>query len=361
MPDPVHPERSFRRPFPLATAGERSKLLLPAGITHEQLENALVVCEGIAARDLSSLYLTSQFFADPSRYHAFVAMYAIMRVIDDIIDQVPQEARLSIEVRTGLETGLDSWERRIRGACDGRPSDQALDIALAAAVLTFPVPMRLWVDFIDAMRFDVRHSRFSDFAEFLAYAKGATVAPTAIYVFLLTSKKDPRTGCYMVDGFDFESCGHELGVFAYLTHILRDVARDMRAGLVYLSRQDLARHHLSEETLRALIEAGADDDRWRRLVQDICGRARAMEVLGTRMAEKQYDHMPRDCVFILSLIINIYSDLLRRIEAAPAEVLHGDAVRTMPDRALLLAVAQQIGYPPPHVLEEVSRVSLELS
>jgi phytoene synthase len=317
----------------------------------------LEVCERIAARDRSSLYLTSQFFEDRSRYDAFIAMYAVMRLIDDIIDNVPDKSRLPAEERAALETELDRWDARIRAACEGHPSGDPLDMALAAAVLTFPVPVRLWLNFINAMRFEVRHSRFSDFAEFLAYAEGATVAPAVIYVFLLTSLKDQDTGHYLTDGFDFETCGRELGRFAYLAHILRDVVRDVRAGptgLVYLSREDLRRHDLNDEVLRGLIEEGAGDDRWRTLVEDICGRAYAMEAHGALMAEAQYSRMPRDCAFILCLIIRIYSDLLRRIEADPNEVLRGDPIPTTPEKAVIVSVARRTCYPLLSVLERAA-------
>ena len=103
-----------------------SPLLLPAAVTQEQLESALEVCERIAARDRSSLYLTSQFLEDRSRYHAFIAMYAVMRLIDDIIDNVPDRARLSAEERAGLKTELERWEARIRAACEGHPGGEPL-------------------------------------------------------------------------------------------------------------------------------------------------------------------------------------------------------------------------------------------
>ena len=46
--------------------------------------------------------------------------------------------------------------------------------------------------------------------------------------------------------------------------------------------------------------------------------------------------MPRDCAFILCLIIRIYSDLLRRIAAAPDEALRGDPIGTTPEKAVLV-------------------------
>lgn len=336
------------------SAGTRA-LLRPAGFSTGQLEEALQACEAIAARDRSSLYRASQFFEDRSRHDAFIAMYAVMRVIDDRIDGVRDAARLPAGERAGLEAELERWTARIRAAYDGRPSSDPLDVALAAAVLTFPVPIRIWLGFLEAMRFEVQHSCFEDFAEFLAYAEGATVAPTAIYVYLLTSVETRPGGPYQVGGFDFETCGRELGRFAYLAHILRDVARDMgddRGGLVYLSREDLQRHDLDDEVLRGFIAKGEGDDRWRSLVKDLCARAHAMEARGSRMAEARYAHMPKDCAFILCLIIRLYSDLLRRIEAAPDAVLSGRSVAVGPDEAALAAVAARIMYPLSRVLEK---------
>jgi len=87
-------------------------------------------------------------------------------------------------------------------------------------------------------------------------------------------------------------------------------------------------------------------------VEDICGRAYVMEARGTRLAEAQYNRMPRDCAFILCLIIRIYSDLLRRIAAAPDEVLRGDPIGTAPEKAVLVSVARRTGYPLSGVVEK---------
>ena len=192
------------------------------------------------------------------------------------------------------------------------------------------------------------------------FAQAPTVAPVVIYLFLLTSSKNQRTGRYSVDGFDFEVCGRELGLFAYLAHILRDVARDMRVGetgLVYLSREDMQRHNLNDEALRRFIEQGAGDQRWRALVKDMGGRAHDMEVRGTLMAEAQYSRIPPDCAFILCLIIRVYSDLLRRILAAPDGVLSGDPIPTTPANSVLVSVAKRTGHSVSRVLEKAAAVA----
>lgn len=51
-------------------------LKTPAGLHPRRITAALHLCQEIAAKDRSNLYQVSQFFAQPERYEAFIAMYA---------------------------------------------------------------------------------------------------------------------------------------------------------------------------------------------------------------------------------------------------------------------------------------------
>lgn len=328
-----------------------SALLLPTGITRDRLKEALCIAERIASKDRSNLYVVSQFFEDRARYDAFIAMYAVMRLIDDRVDDVPDKALLSQPAREALLLELDRWEHRIRCAYDGRPAGESIDVALAAAVTTFPVPFELWANFIAAMRFDVRKPRFDDFEEFLYYGEGATVAPTSIYVYLLTA--NPRADGRYVSDFDFASCGRDLGHFAYIAHVLRDVCEDLgvgQTGLVYLSIADLRAHRLTEGDLRQLADGVAPDAtraRWRALVHDICARAQRMRERGASLARAAWDTLPSDCAFIFRLIVGTYGELLDRIDADPECVLRGGSVLSDHDKfALLRSAADASGFTP---------------
>lgn len=327
-------------------------LLLPPGITRDRLREVLCVSERVAAKDRSNLYVVSQFFEDRARYDAFIAMYAVMRVVDDLVDDVADKALMPVSARDALLRELDQWEHRIRAAYAGCPLLDPIDIALMAAVHTFPVPIELWLNFIDAMRFDVRKPRFDDFDEFLEYGEGATVAPTSIYVYLLTSSRQ-SDGRYLVADFDFLSCGRDLGRFAYIAHVLRDVCEDLnvgRTGLVYLSIADLRAHQLTEADLRSLADGIAPSitrERWRSLVGDICQRAQHMRREGATMARGAWDTLPADCAFIFRLIVGTYGELLNRIHADPDCVLRSESVLSDADKfALLRSAADAAGFRP---------------
>lgn len=329
-----------------------SALLLPTGISHQRLREALVCCEQVASKDRSNLYVVSQFFEDRVRYDAFIAMYAVMRLVDDLVDDVVDKTALAPAARVALLAQLDDWERRIRDAYAETPRADAIDIALAAAVKTFPVPIDLWLAFVEAMRFDVRKPRFDDFNEFLDYGEGATVAPTSIYVYLLTSRRE-RGGRYLTGAFDFVGCGRDLGRFAYVAHVLRDVREDLQVGctgLVYLSIADLAAHGLSELDLRSLASGAAGEVtrlRWQALVQDICNRARGMHTRGSELARTTWDSLPVDCAFMFRVIVGMYAELLDRIQGDPDCVWRSGSVLSDADKyAVLRSAAEASGFRP---------------
>lgn len=334
-----------------------------AGLNEQTLGEALRVCEEVASRDRSNLYLVSRYLLDRRRYDAFIAMYAVMRVIDDFVDSIADVETLTNARREAHLRELSRWRERIRAAHAGTPQGGPLDVALCSALSAFPIPLVVWSDFLDAMAYDLGHVRFVTPESFLRYAEGAAAAPTTIFVFLLTADASgdeqpsvegasPR---YEVrdlgDGFDVAACGRDLGIFAYIAHILRDVSADLRLGRrgrIYIPESDLALSGLSEADFRAIVSAASDDPRWSRLAGLQIRRARRFERSGVEMAGRRMPAMKPDCRFILSLIVRLYQDLLGRIEADPHAVLKGRALQSESHLAgLIAAAAQDSGFAPP--------------
>lgn len=301
----------------------------------------------ITEKDRSNLYLTSQFLVDTERYQAFLAMYAVMRVIDDSVDEVEDKAQLDAAQRHHLHQALVDWQRRIESAYAGTPDDGPLDRALAWAVSLFPVPIVHWYEFIAAMRSDVDQLRFATFDAFLHYAQGATVAPTTLYVYLLSAERE-ADGAYRVKDFDAAACGYQLGIFAYLAHILRDVREDAlvgETGLVYLSVQDLQAHGLKDLDLRSFAEQGLGDERFAQLVDTIVARAQKYAQRGESLVDAIVPRLPGDRAFVFRLIVAYYKNLLQRTAEAGRKLFVDQRLLTTQDKLQIAQqVSQDLGY-----------------
>jgi phytoene/squalene synthetase len=301
-----------------------------------QLTGVDAVAEAIAARDANNLYRTSCFFQDPERYRSFCAQYAIMRVVDDRIDGLPARASLTPPELAAERDAVHAWRGAVEAVYEGQnlcygvlrrtgcAQARELLTALMSALQRFPVPRRLWQNFFDAMARDVEQPRFRTYTEFLAYAEGATAAPTTIYLYLLTSsRRVPGGGPYLPPaGFDLLRCGRSLGLFAYLTHIVRDLPDDIGGnrgaygeGLLYFAQDDLARHRLTPAMLYEDRVRGCSRAALRRLISTLIGRSRAALAEGQRYLTVLNGQLSPDCALILQLIIALYVKTSQKIEA----------------------------------------------
>lgn len=318
--------------------------------------------ESIASRDLNNLYLASRFFEDRCRYRAFCAYYAVMRVVDDRVDDLSARRPVPAEELERAEREVGAWRRAIRGLFDGTPAPSvpahaplgahaALLAAFGDALDRFPVPRSLWENFFDAMERDLREPRFDSFGEFLDYAEGATVAPTTIYLSLLASSETAPGDERYAPPEDFEliECGRRLGLFAYLVHIIRDLPKDLSAGessLIYLAGDDMAAHAVTDETLAEASERGVAGERLRALLAELGQRARQYLDSGRALVAPLEGRIAPDCEFVLELIIGLYEELLVRIGAQGFDPFPEKHQLGLWDkRKLVLEIARRVGFP----------------
>jgi phytoene/squalene synthetase len=307
--------------------------------TRTPLAEPYAAAEAIASRDNNNLYLTSCFFRDTERYKAFCAFYALMRVVDDRIDDLPDRAMLTESDRRREHDAVAAWEEAVLGCYQGRsqspvvvqrcghPDAPALLESLASSLALFSVPRPLWESFFRSMHWDLDHDRFDAWRDFLEYTEGASVSPTAIYLILLASRRSPSTGAFSLsDDFDLAQCGRQLGTFAYLGHIVRDLGVDLRTGrrgLLYFSREDMEAHGVTEAGLFADLAKGEASESVRSLVADLLRRARNYLGRGRSSMAPFHGQIEADCAFVLELIVTMYERVIERIERCDYDPLAG--------------------------------------
>ena len=329
------------------------------------LRDGYALAESISRRDHNNLYLTSRFFRDPRRYEAFCAFYAVMRIVDDRVDEIVVEAGPGSAERAAVAAEVEAWRAAVRGAYLAGPAGPAgfgsidprarlLIPAFRDARGRFPVPLGLWESFFAAMRRDLAVDGFATFDDFLRYTEGASVAPTTVYLILLSAQ--PADGAApavegpfaLPRGVDVFGCGRELGRFAYLVHILRDLPRDLATGaggLWYLADEDLAAFDVSREDLRTDLQEGRARASVRRLLAAIGGRARRSLAASERLMASIVPGLTPDCGYVLRLIVNIYRELLERLEAVEFDPFGGAHLLTARDKERIAAqTAREGGY-----------------
>lgn len=200
----------------------------------------LQICKEVTRKGGSNLSLISKGLSKP-RQNLFAPCYASMRLVDDLVDEKFLTLG-DVERQNEKENFLDrlsAWEDMSVGAVEGiyvpshynfkLPDDIAgavfrgLSVTLGRSNLgTTP-----WTAMASAMRRDVEEKPILTWADFDDYGWGATVSPTAVFLYILTCDYDKGENEYKGrDGLDIMTQARSIGLFCYLVHIARDLVKD---------------------------------------------------------------------------------------------------------------------------------------
>lgn len=181
------------------------------------------------------------------RRRDITVFYAFCRLIDDIADA----SELSGEEKARR---LTLWRRALRG---DSPNEPALAPEVRRLMRHYPITPML-EEIITGVEMDLTIARYDTFAELreYCYRVASAVGLVSIEIF---GYQNPACKEYAV----------ELGLALQLTNILRDVAKDLASGRIYLPGEDMARFGYSAEDLMALTY----DERFTGLMQFEADRA----------------------------------------------------------------------------------------
>lgn len=256
------------------------------------LAQSYAYCRGVARSRARNFYY-SFVLLDTQRRDSLCAIYAFMRQCDDLSDDPGSNA-----------TALAMWRAALAGALRGNSSPDPLWPGFLDTVDRYQIPHRYFYDMIDGVTSDLGPVRMKDFDELYQYCyRVASVAGLSLtHIF---GRRDPGA-------LDLaEKCG----IAFQLTNIIRDVKEDAALGRVYLPREDMDRLGVSDEDLRG----DCASDALRRLLRFEASRAsRYYEESRPLIAM-----VDRECQSSLWALIEIYSKLLRKIEAKKFNVMAG--------------------------------------
>jgi phytoene synthase len=230
------------------------------------------------------------------RREAITTLWDFCRAADDSVD-------LSTDDRAASDA-LAKWRSEL-AACygEGTPTTE-LGTRLQGIVTRFQLPRQPFEDLLDGIAMDLTRKRYETFNDLYHYclrvASAVGLLSVEIFGYRAAAARD-----YAV----------ELGIALQLTNILRDVGADLSRDRIYVPREDLERHGVSEDDLRAAAR-GPVPPHVKRLLAAFGDRARLY-------FDRAAQALPREDTRRLvsaEIMGAIYFALLRRIAREDYEV-----------------------------------------
>jgi squalene synthase HpnC len=286
-------------------------------------------CHRIARQAHSSFYPAFFLLPKPKR-DGIVALYAFMRLIDDVSDE---GADLAAKQR-----GLARWRAALDQAINGQ--EQATDGSAAIAspftsltgatevlpalvdtIERYKMPPRYLHDLISGAEMDLTIQEYPSFERLreYCYRVAGTVGLTCTHVF---GFRDSRA----------LELAELLGLAFQLTNIIRDVKEDVSLGRVYLPDEDLGHFGVSKEDLKR----GETTLGVRELLRFEADRAWKFYEEGAQL----FELISEDSQGTLWLLAHTYSSLLARIESTDFAVFNGRIGLTKAEKLKLVAKAR---------------------
>ncbi len=210
--------------------------------------------------------------------------YAFCRLIDDIADGPDLAAE---EKARQLKT----WRAALTGPA---PHESAVAADLRGLIAKYPITPAMLEEIIDGVEMDLRISRYETFEALRGYCYrvASAVGLVSIEIF---GYRNPVCREYAI----------ELGLALQMTNILRDVAKDLANGRIYLPQEDMARFEYSEQDLQARVY----DDRFVRLMQREADRAGKYFAKAAALLPRE----DRRTMISAEIMASIYHALLRQM------------------------------------------------
>src|SRR5260221_5143901 len=213
--------------------GSRGMTTTAMPIDDQLLARSRDYCRDLTRSAAKNFYFGLKLLPEPRR-SAMFALYAYMRLVDDIADDDRSAEQRSQD--------LEAWRQQTQAVLAGHlPDDRAQPMWLSfhETVHPYHIPPQVFDAIIEGQQQDLRGAPIETFhdLEQYCYRVAGVVGLASIYVW----------------GFEGGDATAQLalhrGTAFQLTNVLRDLREDAARGRTYLPRQELAAYGLTEREL----------------------------------------------------------------------------------------------------------------
>jgi 15-cis-phytoene synthase len=258
------------------------------------------VSEKVTRKSASNLAPAFALLPDQKR-QAMCALYAFCREVDDVADNedIPAQER---------KKELKNWRQDIRDACENKNVTKPIVRELKPFIQQFHLPCKHFEALIDGMEMDLSKNRYDTWEELANYCYhvASVVGLLSLKVFECSHSNIP-------------TYGYHLGQALQLTNILRDIHSDAAKNRIYVPRELLDKHGVSE----ADILSGKFSIQFRKVAQELAERAKYHY-------QQTSEHVPseeRSAMVASEMMAAVYWRILRKIEKQDFQVLRKDKTK----------------------------------
>jgi squalene synthase HpnC len=301
-------------------------------------------CHRIARAAHSNFYYAFFLLPKPKR-DALAALYAFMRLVDDVADEghdLAAKQRGLAKWRAAFDEAVTGESQAFDGTAakplpsESLPGEAEVLPALVDTMQRYKMPARYLHDLISGAEMDLTLRTYPTFDRLreYCYRVAGTVGLTCTHVF---GFQDSRA----------LDLAEKLGLAFQLTNIIRDVHDDYALGRVYLPEEDLARYGVSAQDFgKSEATLGV-----RELLRFEADRAWKNYEEGAAL----FGLIEPESRATLWLLVHTYSALLARIESLDFAVF-GERVRlSKPEKMLFIAKARFARLSEENILEKRDR------
>lgn len=247
-------------------------------------------CKEYTMNYAKSFYFSSFLLPKEKRYAAY-AVYTFCRFADNIVDKT------IIDSTENINSEFSTLHNFLDDVYSANNLSVLNNSAFARTVVKYNIPKKYFTDLIEGVCMDIKHKRYSTFAELenYCYKVASVVGLIMTEIFGYSHRAALPYAVY-------------LGKAMQLTNILRDIREDYLLGRIYLPQDELKCFEYSEEDIKNCVI----NDNFEMMMRFNINRARAYYELSTN----GFPYLTNDGSRTTAVMMyKIYSQILNEIEA----------------------------------------------
>ncbi|MEE9442303.1 MAG: squalene/phytoene synthase family protein [candidate division Zixibacteria bacterium] len=279
----------------------------------------------LAQKGTPHLFLAANFLKPELKFHAFLAAYAAMRIIDDLVDDWKTSGYFGSGQSDNVLREIKKYSRMFGNKEFDGSSHQGKE--LHELMEKCKIPQWPFVELARSMEFDVYHNRFESMDQFLNYAEGAAVAPGAVFMHLAGCRYIEKDNDLIAPSFDIKQAARPLALFSYLVHIIRDFKKDFTFGkepLIYIDRETARKFNLGKNDYSEIISSNIQNDNFTEMIEWYIEKISEYRDEAEKKLNEISNELPDDGRFSLNFILDLYFAIVKKIHSGKFQILNDD-------------------------------------